>query len=204
MAYLVTRSLLEEFARIFKELTIMNIIFTGPPFAGKDTQANLLANKLGIPVFSMGKLIRDAYKSGDIDAVEGFNKYSMKGKHIPIRLKFKFLKEKLDNVNSGYIIDNFPATGEDLKTLNDYLKKKSIKIDKVFLLSISEDVMRNRIINRGRADDNLGIIMRRRVEQDKDRIPVIEYYKEKRLLVELNGDDGIDNIQKKIFKELDI
>lgn len=64
--------------------------------------------------------------------------------------------------------------------------------------------MRNRIINRGRADDNLGIIMRRRVEQDKDRIPVIEYYKEKRLLVELNGDDGIDNIQKKIFKELDI
>lgn len=39
--------------------------------------------------------------------------------------------------------------------------------------------MRNRIINRGRADDNLGIIMRRRVEQDKDRIPVIEYYKEK-------------------------
>src|SRR3990167_3582095 len=106
----------------------MIVIFIGPPFSGKDTQAKLLGKEKNLPVFSMGALIRDAYERKDPRAIEGFEQYSMKGFHLPTQLKFGWLKEKLDTNKDGFILDNFPATQEDLDTFNDNLLKNNLKI----------------------------------------------------------------------------
>lgn len=180
----------------------MIIVFIGPPFAGKGTQAALLGKKLDLPVFSMGGIIRQAYKSGHPTAVEGFEKYSLKGLHLPISLKFPLLEEKLNNVEDGFILENFPATAEDLRTFNRYVLRNKLNVTKVFLLTLSEQQAMKRMLLRGRVDDTAEIVKKRREIQDEDRIPVINFYMEQGLLVEVNGEGDINKIHKQILDHL--
>lgn len=180
----------------------MIIIFIGPPFSGKDTQTKLLSEKLNLPTFGMGKLIRDAYSAGDENAVEMYEKYSLKGLHVPIELKFNLLKKELDSAIGGYILDNFPATSKDLDALNGYLKERDLKIDKVFNLAISEQEMESRIKQRGRKDDDPEIIRKRREIQDEDRVAVLDYFKQAEILEEVDGEREIETIHNDILNRL--
>lgn len=182
----------------------MNVVFIGPPYAGKGTQTELLSKKLLVPVYSMGALIRQAYEKKDSRAIFGFEKYSLKGKHLPTHLKFSFLEERLNNSPKGFILDNFPATAEDLQVFNKYLEEHNKRIDKVIYLRISEEEMRKRMQSRGRKDDNPEIVEVRRENQDKDRIPVVEFYKAAGILEEINGQRDINEIQKEIVNKLGI
>ena len=163
------------------------IVFIGPPFAGKDTQTGLLAEKMSMPVFSMGALIREAYGKGDPKAIEGFENYSMKGLHLPASLKFHLLREKLDLLEGGYILDNFPANK-----------------DKVFYLKIDESEMERRLTERGRKDDNIEVVRKRRRLQDADREYLVNRFRELSLLEEIDGGRSIDDVQREIAKKLEI
>lgn len=178
----------------------MIIIFTGPPFSGKDTQAKMLAKRINLPVFSMGALIREAYNKKDPRGVEGFEKFSMKGLHVPIELKFDLLKDKIEETTNGFIVDNFPGTQEDIDTFKKYLDSRSLKIDQVFYLNISKDEMLSRMVHRGRDDDKPEIVLKRRENQDKDREAVLQYFKGQGLLREIDGAGSIDEIHEKILK----
>ncbi len=176
----------------------MILIFIGPPFAGKDTQTKLLSEKLHIPVFSMGAIIRAAYAKGDPRAVKGFEEYSMKGLHVPDDLKFPLLKEKMDSANGGFILDNFPGSQEDVTTFNTYAVQNKLTVDAVFLVNISEEEMYRRMTARGRKDDTKEIVMKRREIQDLDREAVISYYKEKGILHEINGEESVADVHAHI------
>lgn len=180
----------------------MIIIFIGPPYAGKGTQVNLLAEKLGLPFFAMGELIRSARSSGDPKAIKGFEEYSMKGLHLPIDLKFYLLKDKLDKASDGFILDNFPANKEDLEAFNNYLRERRLTVDKVVYLFVSEEEMKKRMIVRGRADDSPDILMIRREIQDKDRVAVIEHFKRQGVLEEINGKASIEEVHQEILNRL--
>ncbi|HBB76511.1 MAG: hypothetical protein A2186_00820 [Candidatus Levybacteria bacterium RIFOXYA1_FULL_41_10] len=180
------------------------IVFIGPPFAGKDTQTGLLAEKMSMPVFSMGALIREAYGKGDPKAIEGFENYSMKGLHLPASLKFHLLREKLDLLEGGYILDNFPANKEDLDVFMKYLRDKDREIDKVFYLKIDESEMERRLTERGRKDDNIEVVRKRRRLQDADREYLVNRFRELSLLEEIDGGRSIDDVQREIAKKLEI
>lgn len=182
----------------------MNIVFIGPPYAGKGTQTDLLSKELEIPVYSMGALIREAYRKKNPNAIEGYENYSLQGKHLPTNLKFSFLKEKLDRSPNGFILDNFPATEEDLGVFGSYLKENQKRLDKVIYLKISEKAMQERMISRGRGDDDPSIVQARREIQDKDRIPVLDYYRSQGILEEIDGEKDIDEVHKEIIKRLNI
>jgi adenylate kinase len=178
----------------------MIIIFLGPPYSGKGTQSELLGEHLGIPVFSMGALIRKAYKEGDPNAVEGFEQYSMKGLHLPNRLKFPLLKKELDSNKPNLIIDNYPATKEDLDTFLDYMSQNILEVDYVFYINISAEEMKKRMVKKRRSDDTAEILLKRRQQQDADRVPVIEYFKSSGKLTEINGEARIEDIQTAILE----
>lgn len=183
----------------------MIIVFIGPPYAGKDTQGKLLSQQFGnMPIFSMGHLIREARERGNKTFVKAYNEYSLKGLHLPTGIKFPLLKEKMDQANDEFILDNFPATKDDLEMLNDYLSKTNKKINKVMYLYISVEEMMRRFKNafRGRKDDDPDIVAARREIQNQDRIPVLEFYKNQNLLAEINGEGDIDVIHKKILEQL--
>lgn len=177
----------------------MIIVFTGPPFSGKDTQAKMLGGRISLPIFSMGALIREAYDKKDPRGIEGFEKYSMKGLHVPIELKFDLLKDEIEKTSKGFIVDNFPATQEDVDTFEKYLDGKNLKVDHVFYLNITKEEMLERMTHRGRQDDDPEIVLRRRENQDKDREPVLEYFKKQGLLREIDGSGSIDEIHNQII-----
>jgi adenylate kinase len=183
----------------------MIIIFIGPPYAGKDTQGKLLSKKFNnLPIFSMGHLIREAQRSGNEIFIKAYAEYSLKGLHLPTEIKFPLLKERMDQARDGFILDNFPATRDDLSTLEKYLLASGKKVDKVIYLNISNEEMKKRfeIASRGRKDDHPEIIIARRDIQNKDRVPVLEFYRNQGLLLEINGEGDIYVIHEEILKGL--
>ena len=183
----------------------MIVVFVGPPYAGKNTQGHLLSKELGnIPVFSMGALIREARERKEDAFIKAYEEYSLKGLHLPTAIKFPLLRSKMDEVSDGFVLENFPATVDDLTAMNNYLTSKGKKIDKVIYLKISEDEMTKRFheFSRGRADDDPHIVLMRKEIQDKDRIPVINFFRERNLLVEIDGEGDIREIHKKIMSHI--
>lgn len=163
-------------------------IFLGPPYSGKETQTIPLGIELGIPVFSMGQLIREARQDPKIE--EAFQQYSLKGLHVPIDIKFGLLESKMGEAASGFILDNFPGSAEDLEVFNRYMDRNDLDVTRVFYLNIDENEIMNRFAanpHRGRADDTQETLLVRSKIQGDDREPVLQYYKEKGKLVEING-----------------
>lgn len=182
----------------------MNIVFIGRPYSGKGTQAALLGEKYALPVFSMGEIIRHAYRAGNKKAVEGFKQYTMKGLHVPISLKFDLLKEKLERTKNGFILDNFPATKEDLEALMAYLEGRNLSIDKVFHLVISKEAIARRMrVSRGRMDDDPKIVIKRLSAQDIDRAYVLNYFRRKGVLEEVDSEKAIEDVHREILTKLE-
>lgn len=175
----------------------MNIIFTGTPLAGKGTQAKLLSKKLNIPVFSIGSLLREHTK-------KGYEQYAMKGYNLPTSLKFDLLKEKMDAAKDGFILENFPATKDDLDIFLEYLKSHALTIHRVFNIVVLDETALRRARVRGRIDDTIDIVTKRRIVQGKDRESVLGYFKEKGLLVDIDGEGTIDEVNKRIIDNLSL
>lgn len=182
-------------------------ILIGPPLSGKETQGELLELSLGgIPRFSMGHLIREA-RNKDPKFEQAYVDYSMQGKHLPNEIKFPLLAEKMDQtLDSGFILDNFPGTAEDVVYLEKYLMDKPLQIKKVIALFVSEDEMRKRFEiakeKRGRADDTFQNVHDRREIQDRDRIAVLDHYRNLGLLSEVNGEGTVEEVHNKIMAEI--
>ena len=150
----------------------------------------------------MGALIREGNRLGNPEAVEGYQNYVIKGLHVPNNLKFDLLKQKLDENKSGFILDNYPAMQEDLDTLNNYLSANNLKVDKVFFVNISVEEMKKRMVQRGREDDKPEIVYIRREGQDKERIPVLDFFRGQGVLLEVNGEGSIEEVQNRILEAL--
>jgi adenylate kinase len=183
-------------------------VLIGPPLSGKETQGELLEISLGgIPRFSMGHLIREA-RNTDQKFENAYQKYSMQGKHLPNDIKFSLLADKMNKANqSGFILDNFPATAEDVEYLERYLVGKDLKIKTVIVLNVSGDetkkrfeIARNR---RGRADDTIKNILDRREIQDTDRMAVLNHYEKMGVLKMINGEQSVEKVHQDILREID-
>lgn len=179
-------------------------VLIGPPLSGKETQGEMLETSLGgIPRFSMGHLIREARKTDPVFE-KAYQEYSMQGKHLPNEIKFPLMAAKMDEAShTGFILDNFPATTEDVSYLERYLTGKDLHIQSVISLSVSEEEMRKRFEiareKRGRADDTFENVHDRRTIQDEDREPVLEHYRKIGLLKEINGEGNVEQVHDKIL-----
>lgn len=190
----------------------MIVIFLGPPGAGKGTQAQLLSQKLGLPAFSVGQLLRDAHREKKPEG-RAWEKYSLRGLNVPIELKFKLLAEKMDQTD-GFILDNFPRTREDLAAFKKYLEERDRRVDRVFHLVIGEEVAVSRILSRKgkeaqkelvRGDDNLGIL-KVRIEEGyrKDLQPILDHFRSLGVLEEISGEQPVETVHREILRRLGI
>ncbi len=98
----------------------MNIIFLGPPGAGKGTQAQLICQKLGIPQISTGDMLRAAIANGTQTGLEA-KAYMDAGQLVPDAVVIAIVKERLqaEDCKDGYILDGFPRTVEQAKALSE-------------------------------------------------------------------------------------
>lgn len=179
-------------------------VLIGPPLSGKETQGDLLELSLGgIPRFSAGHVIREA-RATDPKFENAYQEYSMQGKHLPTGIYFPLLEKKMNEAsNTGFILDNFPATQENVEYLDQYLEGKDLRVQAVVSLNISDDEMIKRFEiakeKRGRADDTIENVQDRREIQDKDREEVLDHYCKLGILSEINGEQSVESVHDEIM-----
>ncbi|MEM3513036.1 MAG: adenylate kinase, partial [Thermoplasmata archaeon] len=122
----------------------MNLIMLGAPGAGKGTQAQKLATKLGIPQISTGDMLRQAVAEKTGLGMEA-KKYMDAGKLVPDEIVVGIVKERLQksDCKSGFILDGFPRTLEQAKALD-----KIAVIDYVVNIDVPEEILVERITGR--------------------------------------------------------
>ncbi|MCL5675878.1 MAG: nucleoside monophosphate kinase [Patescibacteria group bacterium] len=181
----------------------MIIIFLGPPEAGKGTQAKLLAKELNLPHFSIGELLRQQWEKKTGPGIEAEKYWGEKGINVPTRISFSILEKYLVQVKKGFILDNFPRTGENLKYLKRYLAEKKSQVDFVFHLNISEKEGEKRLTVRAktqkRIDETKKLIkIRRNKGYQKEITAIKKYFQKLGVWHEIDGGLPKENVYKQI------
>ena len=180
----------------------MKIILIGIQGAGKSTQGNLLREELGIPYLSTGHIFREMAK--EKTSLGRYIKEIMNaGFLIPDEKTVEIVSEylKRPEYQKGYILDGFPRTLDQVKMFEN-------GVDKVVYLKVSDKEAlwrlsyRNGENNEAREDETLTAI-RKRIELFHALTePVLDYYKKKGILVEIDGEKQIEEIRKEILEKI--
>jgi adenylate kinase len=149
----------------------------GPPGAGKGTQAQRLADKFGVPQISTGDLFRRNIGAGTKLGLEAKG-YLDAGDLVPSSLTNALVDDRLDepDVADGFILDGFPRSVEQAEALHDMLEARNTKIDAVLEFRVSDDVLLERLKERGRADDTEDVIINRMNVYRDETAPLLDYY----------------------------
>lgn len=127
----------------------MNIILLGPPGAGKGTQASKLIDEFGAVQISTGDIFRTNIKN-NTELGQKAQSYMNKGKLVPDELTIDLVWDALDKVEDGKMIllDGFPRNITQAQALDEGMKKRDDKVDKVVNIKVPEDVVIERISGR--------------------------------------------------------
>jgi len=122
----------------------MNLIMLGPPGSGKGTCASKLKSIFDIPAISTGDLFRETAKEHTRRSKK-IEKYLSQGCLVPDNAVIEIMKERLrkPDCKKGFILDGFPRTIKQAKAL-----EKFVSIDAVISLSVSEEIIVERLSNR--------------------------------------------------------
>jgi adenylate kinase len=176
------------------------LIIFGPPGVGKGTQSEMIARNLNLFHLSTGEFLRKEINEGSelgIKAKQIVEKGMLVPDDIMIGIVAKALKENLKDKN-GFILDGFPRTNEQAKELDVIFEKMNFTAIKILYLIVNEDELVSRLMKRGRVDDTEDIIRKRLKIYIDSTIPVLEYYKDKRSVIEIDGVGEIEEIYSKI------
>ncbi|WP_127783967.1 adenylate kinase [Rhodococcus sp. X156] len=169
----------------------MRLVLVGPPGAGKGTQAALLSADLGVPHISTGDLFRAHMGEGTPLGQEA-KKYVEAGDLVPDEVTIEMVRERLAEPDAaqGFLLDGFPRTVGQAEVLANILEELGRPLDAVLELRVTEDVVVQRMLARGRADDTEAVIRRRmRVYRD-ETAPLLEHYADQLVVVDAVGEVG--------------
>ncbi len=169
--------------------TSQGLLFLGAPGSGKGTQAQVLAEKLGIPHISTGDMLRQAIA----DQTELGNQakgYMDRGELVPDELILDLIKERLSyaDASQGWILDGFPRNVPQAEFLDQLLVEIGHQTQWVINLKVPDEVIIQRLLLRGRADDTEATIRNRLVVYQEKTAPLIAYYQEQGKLQMVDGD----------------
>ena len=205
----------------------MNVIFLGPPGAGKGTQAVRVCERLGIPQISTGDILRRAIKNETPTGLAA-KSYIDKGQLVPDSVVIDIVRERLvqDDCKNGYLLDGFPRTVAQAEALEGFAK-----IDAVVDIDVSDEKLVARLSGRRvclscggtyhvsqlngsmtcatcgnellqRADDKAETVLSRLTVYHAQTEPLIDFYTQRGLLKEIDGAQPMDDCYAAILAVL--
>jgi adenylate kinase len=127
----------------------MNVIFMGPPGAGKGTQAESIVNEFQIPHISTGDAFRLAMKQETALGLEA-KKYVDQGLLVSDEITIGIVKERLQlpDCNQGFLLDGFPRTISQAEALDEIMVSLGTSIDHVINLHVDRSLLLARLTGR--------------------------------------------------------
>jgi len=178
-----------------------HLLFLGAPGAGKGTQAELLSQNTSYLHLSTGELLRKEIEMNTTLGIE-VKDIINRGELVSDKLVLKIVRQNLDKVNKGWILDGFPRNLSQANSLNEVLKEINQPLEVVFYLDIPEEVLIKRLLLRGRKDDTEETI-RTRVNIYKNTTePLIKYFKNLSLLEYIDADRDLITISSEIKRKM--
>lgn len=184
-----------------------NIILIGLPGSGKGTQSKKLSQELGFEHISTGDLIREEQAKGS-SIGELATKLSDQGNFLPDDIVTTLVRQKIiDSKNKvGFVFDGYPRTVDQAKHLEEFLFNRRNPITHVINIDVSDLTVKDRILKRAekenRPDDKPELIPVRIQNYRTKTSAVIDYFKNRKPIIDVNGErtevEVFEDIQKAI------
>jgi adenylate kinase len=178
------------------------LLFIGPPGAGKGTQAGKVAARLGIPHVSTGAMFRDHVSRGT-DLGRKVEAILAAGDYVPDEVTVAMLSERIsqDDAGDGFILDGFPRTEAQVASLDRLIGEDGL--DKVVVFEVDEDELSERLLSRGRDDDNEDTIRYRFKVYLEQTQPLIDIYEARTVTVYVDGIGEVDEVTERILSKIE-
>ena len=181
----------------------------GPPGAGKGTQAKYVAQHFGIPAISTGDIFRANVSRGTSLGKEA-QRYMDAGEYVPDEVTNKMVRNRIDEPDAepGFLLDGYPRTLAQVEELDGMIEFTGHRLDAVVVLTVDDEELIQRLLQRaaveGRADDTEDVIRRRQELYAEQTAPLIEVYRARDILIEVDGLGEVDDVTQRIFAALDV
>jgi len=179
------------------------LLIVGPPGAGKGTQAVRIAESFGIPAISTGDIFR-ANVAGETDLGLKVKAILDAGDYVPDSLTNELISDRLTEADAeqGFLLDGYPRTVQQVDFLDEFLAGRGEALAAVVQLVADRDEiverLRRRALDQGRSDDTEEAIRHRQDVYLRETAPLIETYRDRGLLVEVDGLGTIDEVASRI------
>jgi adenylate kinase len=189
-------------------MSATRIVLLGAPGAGKGTQAARLVERLEVPHISTGDMLRAAVKAGT-EVGKKAKAVMDSGQLVSDEIVIAIAQERLsqDDARKGFILDGFPRTRAQAEALDGMLGELGTPLECCVAITVDKDEVVQRLVKRarieGRADDNEETIRERMNVYTKQTAPLLTYYSDAGLLVEVDGMGGMDEVTTRILEALD-
>ena len=187
----------------------MRLIIMGPPGAGKGTQAKYIADHFGIPAISTGDIFRANVSEGTPLGLEA-KRYMDAGDYVPDEVTNLMVRNRIDEKDAepGFLLDGYPRTLAQVEELDGMIKFTGHSLDAVVVLTVDPDEIVGRLLQRaqveGRADDTEDVIRKRQEIYAEQTEPLIEVYRARGILIEVDGMGEVAEVTQRIFEALDV
>jgi adenylate kinase len=186
----------------------MRLLIMGPPGAGKGTQASRIAEHYGIPAISTGDIFR-AMKTADTPLAQQVREIMATGGYVSDAITNEIVADRLAEADCGpgFLLDGYPRTPAQVETLDAFLDGRGESLDAVISLVAEEDEVVSRLLKRaetdGRTDDNEQTIRVRQQVYADQTAPLLDLFRQRGLLVEVDGLGPVDVVSERLFQALD-
>ena len=182
---------------------MLNIALFGPPGAGKGTQSEFLINKYNLFYISTGDLLRKEMAGKTKLGLEAQSIIAAGGL-VSDEIIVQIIEKTIVNNpgSNGFLFDGFPRTYIQAYILEGLMLKLHTSLNCLISLNVSEEESVRRLMNRGitsgRSDDNESVIRNRLKEYNQKTLPVLQFYRDRGIFVEVDGAADIPAVQQRI------
>ncbi len=187
----------------------MRLIILGPPGAGKGTQAKKIAEHYDIPAVSTGDIFRSNVRDETPLGLK-VKEILDTGGYVPDEVTNDLVRNRLSepDAQGGFLLDGYPRTMDQVRELDEILAEQGHPLEEVLELTVDAEEVVERLLKRaqtdGRSDDTEEVIRNRQQVYAQQTAPLVDLYRERGLLVQVDGLGEIDEVAERIYAALDI